>query len=60
MLLKHRIQLFLTRADMTPTRFGRETVGDPRLVFDLKNGRELRASTSARIHAWLDAQEKRA
>jgi hypothetical protein len=45
---------------MAPTRFGREAVGDPRLISDLRNGRELRETTIARIHAWLDAQEKRA
>lgn len=60
MHLMRRIQLFLKRAEMAPTRFGREAVGDPRLISDLRNGRELRESTAARIHAWLDAQEKRA
>jgi hypothetical protein len=60
MHLMRRIQLFLKRADMAPTRFGREAVGDPRLISDLRNGRELRESTAARIHAWLDKQEKAA
>jgi hypothetical protein len=60
MYLMRRIQLFLKRADMAPTRFGREAVGDPRLISDMKNGRELRGTTAARISAWLDAQEKRA
>ncbi|HTU11619.1 MAG TPA: hypothetical protein VMG08_12070 [Allosphingosinicella sp.] len=60
MHLMRRIQLFLERADMAPTRFGREAVGDPRLVGDLKNGRELRATTVSRIVAWLDEQEKKA
>lgn len=57
MYLMRRIQLFLKRADMAPTRFGREAVGDPRLISDMRNGRELRETTIARIHAWLDAQE---
>lgn len=60
MHLMRRIQLFLKRADMAPTRFGREAVGDPRLISDLRNGRELRETTAARIRAWLDAQEKKA
>ena len=60
MKLMRRIQRFLERANMAPTRFGREAVGDPRLVGDLKNGRELRETTLARIHAWLDEQEKEA
>ena len=57
MYLIRRIEQFLERADMTPTRFGREAVGDPRLISDMKNGRELRDETIARIQAWLDAQE---
>jgi hypothetical protein len=57
MYLMRRIERFLQRADMAPTRFGREAVGDPRLISDMKNGRELRDATIARIQAWLDAQE---
>ena len=57
MHLMRRIRLFLKRTDMTPTRFGREAIGDPRLIADLRNGRELRETTAARIHAWLDTQE---
>ena len=60
MHLMRRIQLFMKRSDMAPTRFGREAVGDPRLIADMKNGRELRDKTIARIQAWLDAQEPRA
>ena len=60
MYLMRRIELFLQRAAMTPTRFGRESVGDPRLIRDLKNGRELRDTTAARILAWLEAQENKA
>jgi len=57
MHLMRRIKLFLKRGEMAPTRFGREAVGDPRLISDLRNGRELRESTAARIHAWLDSQQ---
>jgi hypothetical protein len=57
MHLMRRIERFLRSADMKPTRFGREAVGDPRLISDMKNGRELRDATIARIQAWLDAQE---
>ena len=60
MYLMRRIELFLKRADMAPTRFGREAVGDPRLVRDMKNGRELRETTAARVVAWLEAREKEA
>jgi hypothetical protein len=59
MYLLRRIEQFLKREDMKPTRFGREAVGDPRLISDMKNGRELRDATIARIQAWLDAQERK-
>ncbi len=59
MHLMRRIEHFLARAEMKPTRFGREAVGDPRLISDMRNGRELRDSTAARIIAWLDSQERK-
>ena len=59
MHLMRRIEKFLKREDMKPTRFGREALGDPRLISDIKNGRELRDRTLARIQAWLDEQEQK-
>ena len=57
MHLRRRIELYLRRNRMSPTRFGRESVNDPRFVFDLRNGRELREKTTARVAAWLDIRE---
>ena len=59
MQLMRRIERFLEQADMKPARFGREAVGDPRLISDMKNGRELRDQTIARIQAWLDEEERK-
>ncbi len=42
---------------MAPTRFGREALGDPKLVFDLRAGRILRISTAQRVSAFLDQRE---
>lgn len=42
---------------MTPTRFGREAVRDPRFVFDLRQGREPREPTLRRVRAYLDERE---
>lgn len=41
---------------MPATKFGRLAIGDPRLVRDLRNGRELRPLTEARLEAFLAAQ----
>jgi len=53
-----KIERFLRRTDMPHTRFGRLAVRDPRLVHDLRNGREARPAMVARIEAFLAAQEQ--
>lgn len=34
------VEMFLKETGMAPTRFGRDSVRDPRIVFDMRNGRE--------------------
>jgi hypothetical protein len=48
-----RIETFLTRVGLSPTRFGRLVVHDPRFVFDLRAGRRPRRRVHAHVHAWL-------
>ena len=55
MSLLREVEKFLRRSDTAPTRFGREAVGDPRFVFDLRNGRDPRPTTVARVQAYLEA-----
>ena len=43
---------------MAPSRFGREVVGDPRLVSDLRRGRQLRLDTEARVRGYLSQLER--
>jgi hypothetical protein len=57
-MLLYRIEQYLKRSRTPPTRFGREAVGDPRFVFDLRDGREPRDSTVARVSAHLDRVER--
>jgi len=52
-LLKE-VEKFLRQSETPPTRFGREVVGDPRFVFDLRNGRDPRPRTVARVLAYLE------
>jgi len=51
--LLREVEKYLRRNDTAPTRFGREVVGDPRFVFDLRNGRDPRPATIARVLAYL-------
>ena len=51
-----KIYKFLRRTGMPATKFGRLAVRDPRLVGDLRNGREPGAHMIARIEAFIDSQ----
>lgn len=52
--LLREVEKFLRSNDTPPTRFGREALGDPRFVFDLRNGRDPRPRTIARVLAYLE------
>jgi hypothetical protein len=54
MHLKQRIEKHLKRSASAPTRFSRDASGDPRLVFDIRNGREVGPKLAARINAYLE------
>lgn len=56
--LRRRIDLFLRKARMSPTRFGLLVLRDPRFVQDLRSGRRPRPSTVAKVSRWLNAAEK--
>ncbi len=58
-MLLRRIEKHLRRSGVSATRFGREAAGDPRLVFDLRDGREMGPNLRKRLRAYLDQQERR-
>ena len=55
MYLLKEVEKYLRQNGIAPTRFGREVLGDPRFVLDLRNGRDPRARTVARVRAFLEA-----
>ena len=57
MPLLTRIEAFLRRSRLSATRFGREAARDPKLVHDLRCGRQLRRATERRVLAYLDRAE---
>ena len=58
MSLLGKINQFLRATQMPETRFGRRAANDPRLVRDLRNGREPRAALIARVEAFLAAEQR--
>lgn len=57
MQLLRRVECYLRRNRVSPTRFGREALRDPRFVLDLREGRRPRAATVRRVLAYLEARE---
>jgi len=57
MYLLYTVEKFLRRTGTPATRFGRDALGDPRFVSDLRNGREPRETTERRVRAYLRARE---
>jgi 2,4-dienoyl-CoA reductase-like NADH-dependent reductase (Old Yellow Enzyme family) len=53
-MLLHKVEEHIKRRRMPPTRFGREAVGDPRFVFDLRAGREPRSATVDKVNRYID------
>lgn len=57
-MLLLRIERYLRARRMPYSRFGRDAVGDPCFVQDLRDGREPRPATIVRVNAWLDTHEQ--
>jgi hypothetical protein len=47
------IEQYIERHGLSPTRFGRLAVKDPRFVYDLRAGRTPRLVTQSRVSAFL-------
>lgn len=53
MRLLHMIESHLRQTGISPSRFGRQVMGDPRFVHDLRNGRQPRIGTEQRVAAYF-------
>lgn len=54
--LMSEVESFLSRTAMAPSIFGRDAIGDPNLVRNLKAGRELRFRTAQRVRDFMASQ----
>jgi hypothetical protein len=53
MTLLHAIEACLRATRLPASRFGRNAVGDPRLVHDLRRGREPGPAMERRVRAYI-------
>lgn len=57
-MLLIRVERYLKASRTPPTRFGRDALGDPCFVFELRDGREPRPATVRRVLTYLDLRER--
>lgn len=58
-MILERIDHYLRATRSTPSRLGRNAVGDPNFVANLRDGRRPRASTVERVMAYIESEEAR-
>lgn len=56
-MLLERVETYLRRTRTPPARFGRDALGDPKFVFQLRDGREPRSRTVERVMSYIERQE---
>ena len=59
-MLIRAVEKFLREYGVSPTAFGRESVRDPRLVFDLRNGGEPGERIRRRIEHFMNTYRRSA
>jgi 2,4-dienoyl-CoA reductase-like NADH-dependent reductase (Old Yellow Enzyme family) len=59
-MLLRDIETFLRRTGLPATKFGRLAVADPRLVADLRNGREPRRRMVMRVEHFMNSYQETA
>jgi hypothetical protein len=57
-MLIRKIEQFLRRTDMSPAKFGRLAVRDPRFVYDLRNGRMPRTRMERRVEHFMNTHHE--
>jgi predicted transcriptional regulator len=54
---RDRVENFLERTGMAPSRFGKEACNDRRFVFDIREGRSPHIRTIEKVEAYIAARE---
>jgi len=57
-MLLRAIEKFIHETGIPPTRFGRDSVRDPRLVFDLRRGREPGERMRRRVEHFMNTYRR--
>jgi predicted transcriptional regulator len=55
---RQTVEAFLARSRIKPTEFGRQAVGDPSFVLNLRRGRSPTLATADKVLAFIASFEK--
>lgn len=58
-MILDRIDCYLRSTKSSPSRLGRDAVGDPNFVMSLRDGRRPRQATVDRVIAFIEREEAR-
>jgi hypothetical protein len=58
-MILDRIDRYLRSSKTSPSRLGRDAVGDPNFVMNLRDGRQPRQATLDRVLAFIERAEER-
>lgn len=58
-MILDRIDRYLRSSKTSPSRLGRDAVGDPNFVMNLRDGRQPRQATVERVLAFIEREEER-
>jgi hypothetical protein len=58
MHINRLIERFLREQDLPPTKFGRLAANDPRLVLDMRMGREIRPEMEKKLRQFILAYSR--
>jgi predicted transcriptional regulator len=53
---RQAVEAFISENEVDPTTFGKQALGDPSFVFDLRKGRSPSAKTMDRVREWMASQ----
>jgi hypothetical protein len=58
MHINRLVERFLREKDLPPTKFGRLAARDPRLVLDMRMGREIRPEMESKLRLFIAAHSR--
>ncbi|HEX9947012.1 MAG TPA: hypothetical protein VGA98_05675 [Allosphingosinicella sp.] len=58
-MLLDRIDRYLRKTQSTASRLGRDALGDPNFVMNLRDGRQPRQATLDRVIGFIEREEER-